>query len=156
MVDQEETDFEKALRLSKDDKGLACSAYISDSLECSKDSTHVRRIRKAFKGFGRRSEDLEDDQRTRKMFKGYLHVVVLVVSHACATDGNAKRPTSGYQRNGPWFRARCDGRTRVEAVYKIDAVYLTIPDSVSVGHVLVWFGAGVRFGRGYFLFVCVL
>ena len=84
------------------------------------------------------------------------------MTHACATYGNAKRPTSGYQRNGPWFRARCDGRTRVEAVYKIDAVYLTIPDSVSVGHVLVWFGAGVRFGRGYFClfvfcdFLCVL
>ena len=56
---------------------------------------------------------------------------------ACATDGNAKRPTSGYQRNGPWFRTRSEGRTRVEAVYKIDAVYLTTPDSVSVVHVLV-------------------
>ena len=40
--------------------------------------------------------------------------------------------------------------------FKIDEVYLTTPDSVSVVHVLVWFGAGVRFERGYFLFVCVL
>ena len=78
------------------------------------------------------------------------------MTHACATDGNAKRPTSGYQRNGPWFRARSDGRTRVEAIYKIDAMYLSTPDSVSVVHVLIWFGAGVRFERGYFLFVCVL
>ena len=69
MVDQEETDHENALRLSKDEKSLAGSAYISDSLECSKDSTHVRRIRKAFKGFGRRSKDSEDVQWIRKMFK---------------------------------------------------------------------------------------
>ena len=40
--------------------------------------------------------------------------------------------------------------------FKIDAVYLTTPDSVSVVHVLVWFGAGVRFGRVYFLFLCVM
>ena len=39
---------------------------------------------------------------------------------------------------------------------------LTIPDSVNVSHVLVWFGAGVRFGRGFFclfvfcVFLCVL
>ena len=57
--------------------------------------------------------------------------------YACATDDNAKRPTSGYQRNGPWFRARSDGRTRVEAIYKIDAVYLTTPDPMSVVHVLL-------------------
>ena len=41
-----------------------------------------------------------------------------------------------------WFRARSEGRTRVEAIYKIDAVYLTTPDSVNVVYVLVWFGAG--------------
>ena len=33
MVEQEETYLEKALRLSKDDKGLAGPAYISDSLD---------------------------------------------------------------------------------------------------------------------------
>ena len=43
--------------------------------------------------------------------------------------------------------------------FKIDEVYLTTPDSVSVVHVLVWFGAGVRFERGYcclfvFCFFC--
>ena len=38
--------------------------------------------------------------------------------------------------------------------FKIDEVYLTTPDSVSVVHVLVWFGAGVRFERGY-VFVCL-
>ena len=32
-------------------------------------------------------------------------------------------------------------------MYKIDAVYLTTPDSVSVAHVLVWFGAVIRFER---------
>ena len=90
----------------------------------------------------------------RKIRRSYA--LVFSLTHACATDGNTKRPTSGYQRNGPWFRARSDGRTRVEAIYKIDAVYLTTPDSVSVVHVLIWFGAGVRFERGYFLLVCVL
>ena len=33
-------------------------------------------------------------------------------------------------------------------------MYLTTPDSVNVVHVLVWFGAGVRFERGY-VFVCL-
>ena len=32
-------------------------------------------------------------------------------------------------------------------MYKIDAVYLTTPDSVSIAHMLVWFGPGVRFER---------
>ena len=57
--------------------------------------------------------------------------------YACATDDNTKRPTSGHQRNWPWFRARCDELMRVESIYRIDAVYLTTPDSVSVVHVLI-------------------
>ena len=59
------------------------------------------------------------------------------LTYACATDDNTKRPTSGHQRNWPWFRARRDELMRVESIYRIDAVYLTTPDSVSVVHVLI-------------------